>query len=272
VNGELANVIALALHGSAWLDDPSVNPPELERFNSTFQYVCRIQFDPPSSRWRHADAFASTAEWLAWLQANSASRLWLVVPEVTPGPLEPHLVAGFANSGGWGLLATGQHPTLWMPSWEVSDRNASDNRIWSVRFAGSRVDARTGPNRPQMGPALANLVAALRDVREFALDHSLDFWTDWFGDAIDRAQTDRPEIPYHPDLAPHSLLSVEATRLLAAGARSWVFGGMGSWNDLWLDDPTARDRLQAVTRNLYKRMLIAFVAGTNSEPEARPGT
>lgn len=60
-------------------------------------------------------------------------------------------------------------------------------------------------------------------------------------------------------------MTPEANRLLAAGAQSWLFGGMGSWNDLWLDDPSATDRLQRVTRNLYRSMLQAFIAATNSD-------
>jgi hypothetical protein len=267
VNGELANVIALALHGSAWLADQHEPAPDLERLNSTFHYVCRTQFEPPPSRWRRRGAFVSSSEWMTSLQGDGASRLWLVIPEVTPGPLEPHLVAGFSNGGSWGLLATGARPTVWIPSWKVVDRDAPDNRIWGVRFVGSRVDAHTAPTRPTIAPALGNLVAALVDIREFARDHGFDSWAERFDDAIERAQADRPEIPYHPDLGPRSRLSAEVTRLLAAGSQSWVFGGMGSWNDLWLDDPTATDRLQQVTRNLYKQMLNALVAATNHDLE-----
>jgi hypothetical protein len=239
--------------------------PNLARSISTFQYVRRTRFDVPARRWRRADAFTSSREWLSSLNKRGARGLWLVIPQATPGPLEPHLVAGFSNGGDWGLLAAGAGPTLWLPSWEVVDRDAPDNRIWSVRFAGSRVDSNTAPPRPSVTAALTNLITALVDIREFARDHSLGSWADRFSDAIDRAYAEMPDIPYHPDLAPPSVLSGDATCLLATASGSWVFGGMGSWNDLWLDDSAASERLQQVTRNLYRQLLGALVAGTNAD-------
>ena len=198
--------------------------------------MSRTRFEPPPSRWRRPGEFGSSREWLCALAANGTSRLWLVIPEAGPGDLDPQVDAGFSNGGRWGLLATGARPTLWRPRWNVGDRNAQDNRIWSVRFVGSRVEATAAPSRPPMAATLTGLVAALVDIREFARDHGLDFWAERFGDAIGRARAAHPEIPYHPDLAPRSTISPEAVRLLAAGSQSWgVLGGMGSWNDLGLD-------------------------------------
>jgi hypothetical protein len=265
VNGELANVIALALHGSAWLAEPSVTAPNLDQQNSTFRYVSRAQFESPQSRWRHTDLVSSSQSWLASLARDRVTRLWLVIPEAIRGPLEPHVAAGFSNGGRWGLLATGKRSSVWIPRWEIVDGNASDNRIWSVRFIGSEVKAPTAPSRPQTGPALTSLITALVDIREFARDRSLTLWAGRFDDAIDRAEAESPAIPYHPDMAPQSRMTPEAIRLLAASSQSWVFGGMGSWNDLWLDDPSATEQLERVTRNLYRFMLQAFVAATNGE-------
>ena len=44
VNCELAQVIALAAHGTSWLRRPSVPPPALDASNSTFQYVGGVDF------------------------------------------------------------------------------------------------------------------------------------------------------------------------------------------------------------------------------------
>jgi hypothetical protein len=268
VNGQLANVIALALHGSAWLADPTADVPDLERSNSTFQYVRRTRFELPPSRWRRRSASVGSREWLSSLRANGTTRLWLVIPEATPGPVEPHHAAGFSNGGRWGLLATGGRPTSWFPDWDVHDLHAADNRIWDVRFVGSRADDGAPPDRPPSAASLTDLVSALVAIREFARDHGLDFWAERFDVAIGHAGADSPEIPFHPDLAPPSTLSAEARRLLAAGSQAWVFGGMGSWNDLGLDDPSAADPYQQVSRELYARMLTAFVSATNADPQA----
>lgn len=265
MNGELANVIALALHGSAWLARPSAPTPDLERSNSTFQYVGRLQFEPPERRWRGPEPIRSTAAWLSWLRKSGATRIWLAVPATTHGALPPHVASAFANGGQWGLHTTGRRASVWVPTWEVGDRNAADKRIWSVRFAGSKVDSSAAPSRPAIGATAEALKTALVEASHFARTNDLTSWADWFDDAVRRSEGDVPEIPYHPDMAPPTAVGAEALRLLAMAGKSWVFGGMGSWNDVWLEDQAARSRFDEVSGRLYKCMLDAFVAATNAE-------
>lgn len=265
MNGELANAIALALHGTAWLRSPSAPPPDLEGLNSTFQYISSIQFEPPPRRWRHTEPLTGAGTWLHWLRAQKARRIWLTIPEATRGPLEPHLATAFSNGGRWALLATGSRPSVWVPSWDVGDRSAADNRIWTVRFAGAWADGSSVPGQVPIDSSLANLSKALLSAEAFAREQGLDTWADWFADALHRTQTGDPEIPFHPDLAPRPPVTEDAARLLAAAAKSFVFGGMGSWNDVWLRDAEARRRFEEVSRNLYRAMLNAFVAATNCQ-------
>lgn len=46
---------------------------------------------------------------------------------------------------------------------------------------------------------------------------------------------------YHSDLAPTPAIPLEAKQLLAAVQAAWVFGGMGSWNDLGFDGDDQRE-------------------------------
>ena len=50
---------------------------------------------------------------------------------------------------------------------------------------------------------------------------------------------------YHKDLIPDGAASGLATCLLDACQSAWVFGGMGSWNDMSFEgvDPTEYDRV-----------------------------
>ena len=265
MNGELANVIALALQGTAWLQNPSAAPPDLEGVNSTFQYVGSVRFEPPPSRWRRTEALSSTGTWLRWLRAQRVRRLWLVIPEATGGPLEPHVEVAFSNGGQWATLATGRRASIWLPRWEVGDRNAADNRAWSVTYVGAWADGSTVPSRVPIDSALTSLADALAEARELAQEQALDMWADWFADGLERGRAARAEVPFHPDLAPRPPVTEEVARLLAAAAKSFVFGGMGSWNDVWLSDADARSRYDAVSRDLYRAVLGAFVAATNCE-------
>jgi hypothetical protein len=140
------------------------------------------------------------------------------------------MLAGFANAGRWGLAATGgQQPEVWRASWAVGDRNAPERRIWSVHYQGAFVD-QVALQRPDLRSAREQLTKALEAAREFAMQQDLDTWPAWF----ERALTSS-DIPYYPDMLPSAYTS-EARHLAAMAAQAWVFGGMGSWNDLGFGD------------------------------------
>jgi hypothetical protein len=57
----------------------------------------------------------------------------------------------------------------------------------------------------------------------------------------------------------------ESRVLIKMAGRAWVFGGMGSWNDLGFNDPVARTRYETVSENPYRSVLTAIVAATKAE-------
>ena len=264
MNGELAQAIALATHGSAWLRDPTRSrpPPELDRTNTTFQFVRSVSF-VEKRRWRTSRQ-TTVASWLGELAAQGVERLWLDIP--APGAhrvgglaVEAHQLMAFSGAGTWQLLGGERR---WRPVWELGDPEAADQRIWDVRYEG--VGASSG-ERPRQ-PAIASSSDALADVlgvaHEFAAAHDLDPWTEWFEDARTALVDPDPAPPYHPDLVP-SGYPLGARRLLAAATRSWVFGGMGSWNDLGFEDRDDDATYRSVTRALYDAVLVGFVAAVN---------
>ena len=52
--------------------------------------------------------------------------------------------------------------------------------------------------------------------------------------------------------------------------KAWVFGGMGSWNDVYFDDREARTEYEAISRHLYSALLTALLASVNSEFDPGP--
>jgi hypothetical protein len=274
VNGELAQVIALAAHGTSWLRRPSVPPPALDANNSTFQYVGRVDFHPigPAT----ADEGRSPSpvgRWLQLLREAGVDRLWLMIPEaqtMSAGgrPVDEQFLAGFANAGRWSLLAIEEGKTrlwrtkegrtrLWHATWEVGDRSDRDKRIWLVRYEPLEVPAITVA-QPDVGFAEQALRVALTNAQDFAVEQRLDSWVDWFA----KAQEPELDIPYHPDMLPQGWPHA-AQRCAARAAQAWVFGGMGSWNDLSFPDNEVGARYKEASRHLYGSALKAFVAATN---------
>lgn len=271
VNGELAQSICLAAHGTRWLRDPTGPPPRLEETSSTFKFVAAVRFESeggPGSGGR-----GSVGSWLESLRRSGVDRLWLAIPEtrtVSAGghPVDEHSLAGSANAGRWSILATGTTTTgpasspratgeFWHGAWKLGDRNAPDRRIWLVNYlAVPATDAVA--TVPELGHVEEELTGALSEAHDLAVDQALDSWAAWF----EKALAPNPEMPFHPDMLPGDWPHA-ARRCAARAAQAWVFGGMGSWNDLDLPDPETRQRHADVSRRLYGAILDALVAATN---------
>jgi hypothetical protein len=177
---------------------------------------------------------------------------------------ERYLVA-FAGAGSWSLLATaGEAAEVWRASWTVADLHAPDRRIWRVAYRGVRVDERVAPTRPSPVQAALGLREALRAAREFASGHDLGMWDGVFEGALERGASDEVH-PKDEDLLPVAAFTPESRRLAATADRAWVFGGMGSWNDLSFPEADVQARYEEVSDSLYRSVLNALVAATNSD-------
>ena len=53
-----------------------------------------------------------------------------------------------------------------------------------------------------------------------------------FASALKVLDTPELDVGYHKDLFPKDALNRDAVSLLKAAMSAWVFGGMGSWNDM----------------------------------------
>jgi hypothetical protein len=258
VNGELAEVICLATHGTAWLAGGQTEAPDLEQSNSTFQFVGEVSFRlPKRSRLARDERAASVRDWLERRRSAGIERLYLVIPGI-PSAVDQHSLAAFANAGQWGLLGVGKRSCeLWHATWTVGDREAADRRIWFVDYEGTRL-GRTAPQHVDPHSASRVLRQCLEAAARLAEDVGEETWAEWFR----RALSPTDELPYHPDMLPTDY-DAELRQLVAMAAQSWVFGGMGSWNDLGFSDADSHRRYQEVTRRLYDAVLRAFVAGVN---------
>ena len=256
------------MHGTAWLRAENQSlPPRLEAENSTFQFVREVRFqDPGSGLVRRAATSVGTSDWLSQQRQADVGRLWLVVRDqpTSPHPFDAHLAVAFANGGEWVIVATGPLDTVWTATWTVGDRDAPDRRIWDVQMNGQPSDVRIEPDAPDLDAARAGLMTALHQARDFADLNHFDSWAAWFTKALVIADESEPVIAYNPDLAPAGTLALRERQLLARAVQAWVFGGMGSWNDVWLDDQTQTRAMADITRQLYHAVFLqALVAVTN---------
>ncbi len=256
MNGTLAQTIAIATHGTAWLRDRgSVDLDAFVADNSTFQFVGRLEFEGAGGL-------------PAWLEARAdegVERLWFAPGEPAPedGALAPHLAAAFAGGGSGAILAVGREASaLWRGAWTVVDRDAPDRRIWGVSYESRPTDLT--PTTVGVTEAAERLAAALTAARAFATRMEMDHWAQWFADAL-RAWDDPDATPkFHPDLFPPGHVDERALRLAAMAQGADVFGGMGSWNDYGFQGEDGRT-YEAVSVTLYAAMLDGLAAAVNAD-------
>lgn len=261
MNGELAQCCALAAHGSAWLAGPDAGPPpELADGNSTFRSVRAATF---------AGA-PGVGAWLGELAADGVDRIWLAVRPAEPvddGRLEPHRRAAFGAGLPAGLLTTGATGSqLWRATWSVGDQGARDRRSWDVAYHPVAV----GPDLPRIASSVDHAAAVLDGVLEraigFSRAHGLDPWPEHFAAARKLRYSKDFTAPYHQDLFPANGYDVSCRRLGAMVQAAWVFGGMGSWNDLSLafDDADVEAEYEELSRTLFSAVMRAAVAAVNA--------
>jgi hypothetical protein len=71
------------------------------------------------------------------------------------------------------------------------------------------------------------------------------------------------------ELAPDSSLPPSAAQLLSTVQAAWVFGGMGSWNDLGFDGEDQK-LYEHLSDELYQLLNAAIIAAVNASAPAIP--
>ena len=265
MNGELAQRMALVGWGNEMLAgrvDTDLDD------HDTLRFVRSVTFEGSRRRrWRSPKTATSVHEWIADLTARQTDHLELdalgQLLSGHAGALDPQRSAGFANSTGTPILAVRSSTAeVWRSTWSVGrDDRPADDRIWDVVYEplGEIDDPRL--SHPSVETATGQLAASLDAIHHFALTQDTGHWIGWFADARELLTSPEPVVPYHPQLLPdHGL---EHSRLTAALTKAWVFGGMGSWNDLGFGEPDVDAEYRAVTGDLYAAVMAAADAVTN---------
>ena len=264
MNGILAQAAALAAHAKASrIDARAGGDAEYWKRHSTFKYVRSVSFVVRRRRLLRstlATVATEAAGWMSRFSEVSADGVNLV-PIPLSDDLPPHIAAAFAGAPDHGICVAGRH--LWVGAWTPTHRDDPEQRIWSVTYTSSE-PGRLPPPSMDLGSAREELAVALREIADFAgSDSALSSWCPTFHEAQRDLDRDDPRAPYHPDILPERGYQVRARQLLAGAVRGWVFGGMGSWNDVWVEHCAARARYERVTQRLYAAVTGALAAAVN---------
>jgi hypothetical protein len=237
MNHPLAQLVALTCHANAFLQGRMV--PRFFPSNSTCTFCDSITFVRVSRTLlgtrRETQVASDPDSWFVHLVTAKVSAIRLSrTPQHNP-KISDRMAGAFAGAGGWSMEAVQPNGTgaMWLSRWDVWNQHAPDRRIWRVRYG--RVPQRRPPDAPvtDLNSLAGRLRAVLADIHAFSEKEKCGGFTDRFFQAMETLDSGgERRHGYHEDLAPEGCLPSIARCLLDACQSAWVFGGMGSWNDL----------------------------------------
>jgi len=269
MQGPLAQMVALVCHGNAVLRGHPAGP--FLRANSTCQFCESVTFVAGGRSESGEPETTTLAEspdrWLEFLPHRAITGLRLVEQSRNDARITDRMSTGFVGGGRqWkveGLRQAGSSE-FWLSRWEAHDREAKDRRIWNVTYGLVDLTATTPLETRSLEAIIGDLRPALSEIRRFAEEHQCGGFTGCFDDALRALDDPRADIGYHKDLYPQGFVCDAAQSILKAAMSAWVFGGMGSWNDMSFDGDTEREHSERSDRlfNLLNEGIAAAASST----------
>jgi hypothetical protein len=243
-------MVALTCYGNAAVS--GIPYPQFFPNNSTCQFCDEVVFVRSRSLLSiplgEVVANASPNEWIAELARRSVNGLRLL--HVPHGDRDRMLSAFVGGGGQWTVevMCRDDRSEFWTAQWEVGNQDAEDRRIWKVKYRLAGQGKTNEESRRPLKAITASLRNCLRSIHAFSVSQECDGFSQCFAKAL--IALDGGERGYHKDLSAPGLLGRKEEAALHAAMCAWVFGGMGSWNDLGFDGAT-QDEYLRLSDELY---------------------
>ncbi len=245
MNGPLAQLVALTCQGNAFLEGKDIS-----RFfpdNSTCQFCDHIHFFEFRRRIfgkpKEKIVASNPDDWFTYQKKNRITGFRMRRKPTDDPQLSDRMSAGFVGGGGeWALQAISEDScNYWIASWDVWNQNAPESRIWRVYY-GLVCRSENQPHiLRELDVVWKEFKETLVDIHDFSRSYTQDGFTDCFAKALVAIDDPDADIGYHKDLYISDLLTPLACSILKAAMSSWVYGGMGSWNDMGFDGEAQKE-------------------------------
>lgn len=272
MTGNLSQIVALVAYGNDFLNSSNI-PTDFNTANTAFQFTKAIDF----RELRKACFFTKPKEiviasnptdWFQYLKKDGCKNLRLYFEHSSDESFaKDHKLAGLVGGGGLWLIEAvyDTYSNLWSYRWEVSDQNAIDGKIWTVNYGLIKAKQETIYIQNNIQNIKEKLRNTLTDIAHFAFSQNLPNWGELFEKARHTLESRTPGSNYfNNDLLPLDKYSLSARQLLYAAGQAFVFGGMGSWNDLGFEKNEDNETYDRLSEQLYSNIIDAIIAGTNS--------
>jgi hypothetical protein len=276
MTGTIAQVVSLASYGNEYFQS-GVPPTHYFPDNFIFQHCNTVDFrepgkqitaDPAAERTIETIKADNPVQWFDLLQKDGCKKIRLYFFSSTnPGPVADHKLAGMVGGGGTWLIETlfDGYSDYWSNRWTVTQKENPDNKIWSVNYGRTFIRRPVSNLQIDIWQSHTLLAIVLAEITGFALLKGLGEWAEIFQKAIAVLSSPSPGTGYYyKDFFVEKNYSLPARQNLFAAGTAWVFGGMGSWNDLYFETETDNQQYERVSAKLFAAINQAILATINS--------
>ncbi|MEZ5959729.1 MAG: hypothetical protein R3C30_04780 [Hyphomonadaceae bacterium] len=232
-----------------------------------FQYTASLDFLTPSDAGALKGVAHGPADWIAKLKKRKCLGLRLHNAPMQQnqkfGHIDDRLLVGMVGGGPRWLIEAvyPDHSELWEGFDRIGDKNAPDRKIWLSAYVliGEAESAETTDT--DIKGASVELRDALLNIEPVARALPGAQFADIFVAA--RGALEGKDLPYPLELLKFTQIKPEAERLFKAAGRAWVFGAMGSWNDI-VPDAAMKPRYESASKTLFSALQRAVLVAANS--------
>ncbi|NHJ48589.1 MAG: hypothetical protein FK733_12460 [Asgard group archaeon] len=262
MNIDVIRISILTAYGNAYLQGKKVsfdkNHPAAYNHRN-IKFIQDIQED--HIKWNNYLA-DNPNEWFKYLKENNYSRLYLSYSPSSNPQIKDHQGAAFVGGGSqWCIIAMkGDKCDVW------SEKHQAERGEQMIYFYLSSKDKDLPKiqNTP-LDKVKLYLREILKDLVDFTIKSELKNWQNVFQKSLLKLTVENEDELLDIELLPENCFSLEAKQILATCDKAWVFGGMGSWNDVV--KVHNYDLYTRLTANLYDTICKSIAAAINSYPE-----
>lgn len=232
-----------------------------------FCYSAALDFMTPREAGDLKGVARGATDWFAKLAKRKCKGLRLhnspMQQNQKLGHIDERLLVGMVGGGPRWLIEAvyGDHSELWEGFDRVGDQKAADQKIWLSAYiligeaaSAPSVDTNIKGASVDLRDALLNIEAVSRAMPGAP-------FADAFVGARETLAGKDPGLPV--EFLRYTNMKPEAERLLKAAGRGWVFGAMGSWNDI-VPDAALKPRYESASKTLFTALSRAVLVSANS--------
>jgi hypothetical protein len=278
MTGILAQIIALTAYGNDFLLNGRL-PVDFFPGNTTFNFCNRVDFREFSNLEGHDNVqeiviATNPVDWLIRIKNDGCKSIRLYFQNSKDQTkAKNYQLAGFVGGGGAWLAEViyDGYSDYWANRWEGTDPDNADRKIWSVSYGLAAKRRRITNQQINEKEIKERLKQTLTDIANFAYGQDSGDWQDLssWGKQFDKAnfvlESENPERDYYQKgLIPIGNYSLTARQILFSAGSAWVFGGMGSWNEVGFNDKEIHKFYEKLSEQLYTNINDAVIAAINS--------